>query len=304
MSAASDSLPVADGTDGTARPARAAALRGELPGPLSLLLVAPLILLLAFAFFFPIGRLLLTSVTEPHWTIANYARLVNQRLYLDVILRTLWISAACTVLGLLLSYPVAVLMARARGGWASLIAACVLVPLWTSTLVRSYAWILLLDRRGILNSILLGTGLSSRPLDMLYSNGAVLVAMTHMLMPFLVLPIYSALRSIPPELGQAATNLGAGTALRFWSITLPLSLPGVSAGCLLVFVMALGFYVTPALLGGPNTLMIATLISQQATEVLNWPFAGAISCVLLVLSLGITFTFKRSLDLGRMVSHD
>lgn len=301
MSAASSSLPVADGT---ATPARAAGLRGELPGPLSLLLVAPLILLLAFAFFFPIGRLLLTSVTEPQWTITNYARLVNQRLYLDVILRTLWISAACTVLGLLLSYPVAVLMARARGGWASLIAACVLVPLWTSTLVRSYAWILLLDRRGILNSILLGTGLSSRPLDMLYSNGAVLVAMTHMLMPFLVLPIYSALRSIPPELGQAATNLGAGTALRFWSITLPLSLPGVSAGCLLVFVMALGFYVTPALLGGPNTLMIATLISQQATEVLNWPFAGAISCVLLVLSLGITFTFKRWLDLGRMVSHD
>ena len=125
-----------------------------------------------------------------------------------------------------------------------------------------------------------------------------------MLMPFMVLPIYSALKGIPPELTRAALNLGASRPRAFLSVTLPLTLPGVSAGCLLVFVMALGFYITPALLGGPKTLMIATLISQQAIDLLNWPFAGAISCVLLVLSMGITITFKRSLNLGRVMSHD
>ena len=139
---------------------------------------------------------------------------------------------------------------------------------------------------------------------MLYTNGAVLLAMTHVLLPFMVLPIFSALKAVPPDLPRAALNLGAGPVRTFLEVTLPLSLPGVFAGCLLVFVMALGFYVTPRLLGGPQTLMIATLISQQATELLNWPFAGAISCVLLVLSLGMTITFKRLLRLDRVVSHD
>ena len=128
--------------------------------------------------------------------------------------------------------------------------------------------------------------------------------MTHVLLPFMVLPIFSALRSLPPDLPRAAANLGAGRVRTFLTVVLPLSLPGVFAGCLLVFVMSLGFYVTPALLGGPRTLMIATLISQQATELLNWPFAGAISGVLLVLSLGITLAFKRSLRLDRVVAHD
>lgn len=297
-----DGLPAP--STGVAAPRSSGLLRGQLPGRLAFLLIAPLLALLAFAFFAPILRILAASVLEPRPGLSNYARLLSQPLYMDVIIRTLWISGACTALALLLGYPVAVLMARTRGGWATVIAACVLVPLWTSTLVRSYAWILLLDRNGILNGLMAKAGLISQPIDMLYGNAAVLMAMTHMLMPFVILPIYSALQSIPPELGQAATNLGAGPIRRFWSVTLPLSLPGVSAGCLLVFVMALGFYVTPALLGGPKTLMIATLISQQATELLNWPFAGAISGVLLALSLGIAVTFKRWLDLGRVVAHD
>ena len=139
---------------------------------------------------------------------------------------------------------------------------------------------------------------------MLYTEGAVLMAMTHVLLPFMVLPIASALRSVPPELPKAALNLGASRFRAFWSVTFPLSLPGVFAGCLIVFVMALGFYITPALLGGPRTLMIATLISQQAIDLLNWPFAGAISFVLLAMSLGITVVFKRLLNLERVVAND
>jgi mannopine transport system permease protein len=178
------------------------------------------------------------------------------------------------------------------------------VPLWTSTLVRSYAWIALLERRGVINNALIDLGLISSPLTLLYTDGAVLVAMTHVLMPFMILPIFSSLRSLSADLPNAALSLGATRLRVFFSIVLPLSLPGVFAGCLLVFVMSLGFYVTPALVGGPHSLMIATLIGQQATELLDWPFAGAISCVLLVLSMGITLAFKRLLRLDRLVAHD
>ena len=160
---------------------------------------------------------------------------------------------------------------------ACCITACVLMPLWTSVLVRSYAWIVLLQRNGIVNNALLDLGVDHQPLRMLYTEGAVIIAMTHVLLPFMILPIYSALRSIPPDLDAAALNLGAGTGAAFFAVTLPLSLPGVFAGSLMIFMLALGFYVTPALVGGPRTLMIATLIGQQATELLNWPFAGALS---------------------------
>ena len=277
--------------------------RGQLSLPLTLLLIAPLVVLLGWCFFLPIGRLLLTSVTEPTPSLANYRRLWTEPLYLQVIGRTILIALGCTVSCLLLGYPAAAAMAR-PGKAAKIAAACVLVPLWTSALVRSYAWIALMERRGVINTALIDWGVIARPLTMLYTNGAVLVGMTHILLPFMVLPIYAALRSLPADLPNAAANLGAGAARTFLTVVLPLSLPGVFAGCLLVFVMSLGFYITPALLGGPRTLMIATLIGQQATELLNWPFAGAISCVLLVLSVGLTIAFKRLLRLDRAMAHD
>ena len=285
-------------------PAGANRRRGQLPRPLSLLLIAPLVLLLAWTFFLPIARLLLTSFTEPAFGFGNYTRLWTEPLYLQVFIRTLWIATACTVFALILGYPVAMLMARHGGTFAIFATMCVLIPLWTSVLVRSYAWVIVLERNGLINSWLMAHGLISQPLKLLYTNGAVLMAMTHILLPFMILPIAMALKSVPPDLPKAALNLGASRLRVFWSVTLPLSLPGVFAGCLIVFVMALGFYVTPALLGGPRTLMLATLIGQQALELLNWPFAGAISLVLLALSLGITVTFKRLLKLDRVVAHD
>ncbi len=278
--------------------------RGQLPLSLSVLLIAPLLLLLAWSFFLPIGKLLLTSVTEPAPSLENYRRLIAEPLYRQVVLRTLWIALVCTVSALLLGYPIAVLMARPGRVAVKIAVVCVMVPLWTSALIRSYAWIMLLQRKGVINSVLLSMHPGTKPLNMLYTNGAVLIAMTHVLLPFMILPIASALGSISSDLPRAALNLGAGRARTFFEVTLPLSLPGVFAGCLLVFVMALGFYVTPALVGGPQTLMIATLIAEQATTLLNWPFAGAISCVLLVLSLGLTVTFKRLLRLERVVAHD
>jgi mannopine transport system permease protein len=278
--------------------------RGQVPLSTSLLLIAPLALLLGGVFFWPIAQLLLKSITEPTLTTEHYARLLSEPLYFRIILRTMWISLATTAIALALGYPIAYLMTRVRGWVVGVVTACVLIPLWTSVLVRSYAWIVLLQRNGIINNWLRDAGVIDQPLTLLYTEGAVLIAMSHVLLPFMILPIYSTLRNIPPELAKAALNLGASQLRAFTTVTLPLSLPGVFAGCLMVFVLALGFYITPALVGGPRTLMIATLISQQATELLNWPFAGAISFVLLALSLGITIAFKRLLGVERMVAHD
>ena len=203
-----------------------------------------------------------------------------------------------TVASLVLGYPVALVMSRLTGTAAMIVAACVLIPLWTSVLVRSYAWIVLLQRTGIVNTLLQTLGVTSGPLPLLYSDGAVMIAMTHVLLPYAILPIYAALKSIPPELERAALNLGASEFGSFRAVTLPLSLPGVYAGVVMVFILSLGFYVTPALVGGPHNLTIATLIGQQVTEVLNWPFAGALAGVLLVLTLALVGLFRRLLQVG------
>ncbi|MER8798515.1 ABC transporter permease [Mesorhizobium sp. M0984] len=268
---------------------------GSYPPLLATLLLLPLVLLLVFSFLYPVGRMLVGSLFDPAFTFDNYVRIFTEPLYLKVLLRTLWIAFATTLGAFVLGYPVAYAMARTGSKLTLWIAACVLIPLWTSVLVRSYAWIILLQRKGVINDILIGTGIVEQPLRLVYTEGAVVIAMTHVMLPFMILPIYGALRTIPKELPQAAANLGAGVFTTFFQITLPLSLPGVFAGTLMTFILALGFYVTPALVGGPQTLMMATLIGQQTAVLLDWPFAGALATVLLAVTLALTFMFRRVL---------
>jgi mannopine transport system permease protein len=265
----------------------------------SFALVAPLLLLLLGAFAYPVGKLLWGSVFAPDATSVHYARVVTEPLYARIFIRTFQIAFIVTALAFLLGYPVAWAMSRVRGGVAFLITACVLIPLWTSVLVRSYAWIVLLQRNGVVNSALRDLGLITEPLRLIYTEGAVIMAMTHVLLPYMILPIYAALRGISPDLTRASQNLGAGPWRAFLTVTLPLSLPGVFAGCIMVFILALGFYITPALVGGPRTLMIATLIGQQTTELLNWPFAGALSAILLVATIGLVVSFRRFLSFSK-----
>jgi mannopine transport system permease protein len=269
----------------------------------SWLLIAPLVAVLVFAFFWPIANLLSRSFFDPAFNLAKYEQLATEPLYWRVFGRSLWISISCCAICLVVGYPVAFAMAKLKGWRAMFVAACVLVPLWTSVLVRSYSWIFLLQRRGVVNSVLQDLGIIGAPLRMLYTEGAVLVAMTHVLLPFMILPIFSTLRGIPPELALAARNLGASRAMVFRKITLPLSLPGVSTGVLFVFILALGFYITPALVGGPRTLMIGTLIAQQVTELLDWRMAGALSMVLLVLTLLVAIVFQRALAVEKLSGH-
>jgi putative spermidine/putrescine transport system permease protein len=205
----------------------------------------------------------------------------DQRLFRAVLWRTLSIAAATTLLCLALGYPLAWLIATAPARAQPWLLGAVLLPFWTSLIVRTAAWMVLLQKEGIVNAALLGAGVVEAPLPLLLNRFAVLVAMTHILLPFMVLPVLAVLREMDPRLPRAAASLGAGRLRVFLRVTLPLSLPGIGAGCLLVFIQALGFYVTPALLGGPEDQMLAWFIGFQAFRIGDWGMAAALSVMLL-----------------------
>jgi mannopine transport system permease protein len=290
---------------GAARGAPPAFLRGarDMSPALSLLLLLPFLGVLLLAFMLPIGVLLRESLFVPVPTLGHYARVFDDPVYLRVLWRTLRIAMLVTLITLLLAYPLAVAMARARGVVLGVLAACVMLPLWTSVLVRTYAWTVLMRRNGLINQALLALGIVDAPVRLLYTEGAVVLAMAHVLLPFMVLPIWVALRGIPADYARAAAVLGAPPWRAFVEVTVPLSRPGVASGCLMVFLLSLGFFVTPALVGGPQQMMIATLIGQQVRELLNWPFAGALVGCLLLLTLAIVAVFNRAMRLDRFVAN-
>ncbi|MGR3373434.1 ABC transporter permease [Pseudooceanicola nanhaiensis] len=266
-----------------------------------LLLMAPFFLLIGFAFLYPLLSLLSISVTEPQTGLQNYERILDTPVYGKVLLRTLWIALLVSILSLFLAFPVAMAMVSSSGAMAVFITACILLPFWSSVLVRTAAWAVLLQRNGIVNDLLQAIGIIDAPVRLLYTQGAVVVAMTHVLMPFMVLPIYGALRNIPPDYGRAAAICGAGPLRSFFEVTLPLAMPGVLGGFILVFLTALGYFITPALLGSPQEMMIATLISQQLREFLDWPFAAALVGVLTLFVTAITLLFSRVFRFDRML---
>jgi mannopine transport system permease protein len=267
----------------------------------SLLLATPFLLVMILAFLLPLFTLLHESLFVPRFNLDSYAKVFDQEVYLRVMLRTLRVAALVTVAALLLGYPLAWLMARSRGLRLGFLLIAVLLPLWTSVLVRTYAWLVLLEHDGVLNQLLARLGLINAPIKLLYTEGAVVLAMSHVLLPFMVLPLYAALRAIPEDYPRAAQMLGAGGFATFRHVILPLTLPGISSGCLMVFLLALGFFVTPALVGGPAQMMLATLVQQQVTELLNWPLAGALIGVLLAFVLALVAIFHRVIRLDRFV---
>lgn len=267
----------------------------------SLALLVPFALLLVVVFLLPLGTLLHESLLVPAPTLEHYERVFDQPVYLRVMWRTLRIAVYVTLVALLLGYPLAYVMSRSGGMKLGLMAAAVLLPLWTSVLVRTYAWMVLLQRNGLVNEGLTGLGIVDAPIRLLYTEGAVVLAMSHVLLPFMVLPVFSALKGIPDDYPRAAQMLGASGWSTFREVIWPLSLPGVVSGCLMVFLLALGFFITPALIGGPQQMMIATLVSQQVREMLNWPFAGALVGVLLAFVLALTLAFNRFIRLERFV---
>ena len=268
-----------------------------------MLLVAPLLLLLVLAFYLPIVLFLGRSVLEPSLTFDNFARIVDRPVYTTVLVRTFRTATVVAAGTVLLGYPIAYFMSTLRGWRLVLVSLIVILPMWVSVLVRTYAWTAVLGRNGIANNLITDLGLSEKPLKLLGTEFAVWLAMIHILMPLMVLPIYSSLRNIPRELGPAAQSLGANWRAVLWHVILPLSMPGVAAGIVLVFISSLGYFITPLLLGGPSQMMISTLISTQATKLLDWPFASALAAVLLLVTLAIVFVFNRVLRLDRVLGN-
>ena len=245
----------------------------------------PALVLLFVFFLFPVVRMLGFSLEAG--TLDWYAKALGEQLYLRVFWNTFEIAVFVTAVCLLLGYPLGFLIATTTPGWATLGFIFVLLPLWTSVLVRTYAWMVLLGRNGVFNRWLIDVGLISDPLPLLHNFTGVLIGMVHVLLPYMVLPIYGAVRRLDPALVAAAEGLGASSWRIFWRIYLPLTLPGIFAGSVIVFVLSLGFFITPALLGGGKVMMVAVLIEQEIRQTLNWPFAAALSAVLLILTLGV-----------------
>ena len=260
------------------------------------LLVAPLLLFMLVFYVLPVLVMLLRSVAEPGWTLAHYRALVVDTVFRNVFWTTLRTAIAVTAGCLLLGYPVALFLVR-PGRLSGVALLIVLLPFWTSILVRSYAWMVLLGRRGLLNEALLAVGIIDHPLRILNTSIAVHIAMIHILLPYMILPVANALRQIDPSLHRAALGLGATPFRVFRQVTLPLSMPGVAAGVLLVFVLSLGFYITPALVGGPRDMTVSMLIAQQVDQ-LNWPYAACLSATLLVVTLAIMALFQLLFGIG------
>ena len=261
------------------------------------LLVAPLLLFMLAFYALPVLAMLMRSVAEPDWTLGNYAALAGDTVFVHVFWTTLRTAVAVTCGCLVLGFPVAMTLVR-PGRTAAVALIVVLLPFWTSILVRSYAWMVLLGRHGLLNEMLLAGGIIDRPLRILNTSIAVHIAMIHILLPYMILPIANALRQIDPSLPRAAQGLGATPYRVFREVILPLSMPGVAAGVLLVFVLSLGFYITPALVGGPRDMTVSMLIAQQVDQ-LNWPYAACLSAVLLIATLTIIAIFRFAFSVGR-----
>lgn len=255
------------------------------------LLGLPAILFLLLLFVGPLLRLLLLSVEGG--SLAAYEKAVTDGLYLRVFLDTFEIAAIVTVACALLGYPVAYVLTTLSRSWAALGFACIMIPMLTSVLVRTYAWMVLLGRSGIVNRTLMDWGVTDRPLALMYNLPSVIVGMAHVLLPMFILPVYSVMVRVDRELLRAADGLGASGWQTFTRVYLPLTWPGVLAGATLVFIISLGFYITPALLGGGRIVLIANVIEHQVQTLLDWRFASALSMVLLIATLIIQAASNR-----------
>jgi len=283
---------------GTVAPNHVAGVRRH--GPRLWLLAVPALVLLGCVFVAPLFQMLNLSLSARG--IENYASVLRDDAVLTVLGRTFWISATVTLTSLFLGYPVAYLMLRSSDTVRYIVALLIVLPLWTSILVRTYAWIVILGRQGIVNKALMWIGATDQPLTLLYNRSSMMIGMIHIMLPFMVLPLYAVMQRIDLRLLPAAATLGAGRTAGFLLVFLPLSMPGVLAGSLLVFILSIGFFVTPALLGGLRETTYVMLIEQQVSKLLNWPLASAMSIILLLATLVLVLVYNRVLANGALVT--
>ena len=259
------------------------------------LLWVGMFLLLPYALMFAHSFWLVRDGMIAHqWNLQNYAKLFQNSVYLEVLFRTMRIAAGVTLLSLLLGYPLAYYMAFHAGARKDLLYQLVIVPLWVSYLVRGYAWKTILGSEGVLNGFLQYSHVTKEPVSFfLYSPFAVILMLTHIYTPFVFLPLYASLEHIPRNLVEASHDLGAGSRATFLRVILPLSLPGLLAGATFAFVLTLGDFLAPLLVGGPSSIMIANIVQSLFGTAYDWPLGAAISVCILLLTISLLFLTER-----------
>ena len=263
-------------------------------------LALPGLLLIGIVALAPIAWLFWLSFRDADGlTLAHYARLLHPS-YLITLQSTFELSFLVTIICVLLGYPLAYVIAQAGARIAAVLLLLVLFPIWTSLLVRCYAWLVLLQRRGLINTWLSDMGLIDSPLRLVHNFTGTAIGMVHIMLPFMVLPLYASMRAINRDYIRAAANLGASPVQAFWQIFVPLSLPGLAAGVVIVFVLCLGFYVTPALLGGGRVMMWSMQIERNVSYYGDWGAASALGVVLLVMTLAILWLFGRVIGFDKL----
>jgi len=262
-------------------------------------LVGPAMLFIGVLFVLPLIRIVVTSVTDPTVSLRNYVEFFSAGLYARVLANTIYTALTVTVCCLLLGYPLAYVIVRRGGTLAVILLLVVGMSFWTSFLVRTYAWMVILGNRGPVVAAFHWFGVDPAP-QVLYTRFSSTLGMVHILIPYMVMSLYAAMRKINPDHLRAAASLGASPFQAFRNVYLPLSLPGVVNGCTLVFIICLGFYVTPVLLGGPRDQMIAGLIGEQIQELLEWGLASAMAVVLLATTLALLAIYNRLVGLDKL----
>lgn len=263
--------------------------------------ISPVTFWMILFFVFPLIFILVMSFAvrglyggvEYSFTLENYVRFFDP-LYLNILWESILIAALTTVICLVFGYPFAYIVARAPRKYRNILLMLIIVPFWTNSLIRTYAWIVLLRTEGVINTVLLQLGVISEPFEMLYNTGAVMVGLAYTLFPFMVLPLYASIEKLDQNLLEAASDLGAKPWQTFAKVTLPLTMPGVVAGCLLVFIPTLGLFFIPDLMGGSKTMLIGNLIRNQFLTARDWPFGSAASVILMILTLIFVLIYLRS----------
>ena len=247
---------------------------------LALLLVVPCALVLVYSFF---ERGVYGGI-DPIAGLDNYRRAVDP-LYLKIFLQSMRIAALATLLALAIGYPAAYLIATAPARWQKPLLVLAILPFWSNYLIRTYAWIVLLNREGLINKALAGLGLTDEPLSLLYTDGSVIIGLLYAYLPFMILTLYASIARLGPSLREASADLGASSLQTHWHVILPLCLPGVAAGCVFVFVLSIGNFITPDLLGGGRRIMVGNLIYDQFLSARDWPFGASLAFILISIML-------------------
>lgn len=256
-------------------------------------LVLPLMLMGVYSLL----RFVPGQITDYTLTLENYARVLQDTFYLGVIFQTLQLALAVTALTILLGFPVAFYLARTTSRWRGVLTYLVFLPLMVGIVVRAYGWIVILGNNGLINSFLVASGLAEVPLRFLYTPHAVVLGLVEVMLPFMVMPILASLEKIDPHVEEAARALGATPGQTFFRVTVPLTLPGIASGSLLVFSLSITAYALPALLGGAKVKMIAALAYDSMLVSYNWPFGSAIGILMAIVSTVVVYVYIRSLSI-------